>query len=144
MLNLQFIVVDSFGSSGTIESTLARKLTKKIFEESEHRVYLYKTVTDDDSTLRSHLQNECNGGKPPNMIPQPKFWTDPSHRIKAMIAPIFKLVSKMKYPLKCKNLDVLRLKKYTGCYFSQSRNKPLNEFIAGALALVEHLFNSHI
>jgi hypothetical protein len=136
-------VVNHFGSSGAMESTLALKLTKQIFEDSKHRVYLEEIVTDDDSTLRSHLQNEHKGGKLPDMIPQPKFLADPSHRIKVMISPIFKLVTKTKDPSKCKNLDALRLKKYTGCYFSQSRNKPLKEFISSALAPVEHLFNSH-
>ena len=78
------------------------------------------------------------------MIPQPKLLADLSHQIKVIIALIFKLITKTKDPSKCKNLDALRLNKYTGCYFSQSRNKPLNDFIAGALAPVEHLFNSHI
>ena len=135
--------VNHFGSSGAMESSLALKLTNEIYEQSRGTVHLGSIVTDDDSTLRSQLQNQVNGGKLIDQIPQPKFLADPSHRIKVMIAPIFKLVSNTKDPSKCKNLDALRLKKYIGCYIAQSRLKPLNEFVVGALAPVEHLFNSH-
>ena len=62
-------VVNHFESSGAMESTLVLKLTKEIFEDSKHGVFLKEIVTDDDSTLRSHLRNACKGGKLPNMIP---------------------------------------------------------------------------
>ena len=90
----------------------------------EHRVYLEEIVTDDDSTLRLHLQNACNGGKLLNIIPQPKFLADSSHGIKVMMSPMFKLVTKMKDPSKCKNIDALRLKNILGTISRKLETSP--------------------
>ena len=60
-----------------------------------------------------------------------------------MSKPAFSKVSNTKDPSKCKKVDALRLKKYIGCFISQSKNLPLKEFCSLAKAPVEHLFNCH-
>ena len=86
--------------------TIATKITYK------------KLVSDDESTMRSLLQHPSNHekGQLPEKIPQPLFLADPYHRIKLMSKPFFKIVANTKDPNKCKMIDVLRIKKYLGCY----------------------------
>ena len=112
-------MVNNFESSGAMKVSLALRLTKE----------LQAIVTDDHSTLRSHLRNV-------------RFLANPSHRIKVMLHPVFKLVIKNKDLTKRKTLDVLRLKKYIRCYFVQNRKKSLMDFMIGTPA-VKHLFNSY-
>ena len=76
-------------------------------------------------------------------FPQPVFLADPSHRIKVMSKPFFKMVTTTKDPNKCKMIDALRIKKYLGCFIYKNRNLPLGEFVNKANAPVEHLFNCH-
>ena len=137
--------VNSTGSSGAMESQVALELTIKVFNESNGRVYIEKIVSDDDSSMRAHLQNQSNDdkGKLPEEIPEPIFKADPSHRIKVMSGPIFKMVTKTKDPSKCKQVDALRVKKYTGCSIYKNKDLPIDEFIANAKAPIEHLFNDH-
>ena len=68
-------------------------------------VYLKKLVSDDDSTMRSLLQHKTVHDKDQLQedIPQPIFLCDPSHIIKIMAKPIFKMVSKTKDPAKMQN-----------------------------------------
>ena len=106
-------------------------------------VYVEEIVTDDDSTMRSHCKNKKNGGNLPDEIPQPIFLADPSHRIKVMCKPIFAMVSNNKDPDQCKLIDATRIKRYTGYYIRQNRNKSIDEFIRNARAPIEHLFNNH-
>ena len=99
-------------------------------------------MSDDDSTMSAHLRHESNGGKLPDRIPQTEFLANPSHRIKVMAKPLFKLAkSESKNPEKCKKIDALRLKKYIGCWIYQNRNLPIDEMMAKSSAPVEHLFN---
>ena len=100
-------------------------------------------MTDDDSTMRSHLRNIINGGKLPDDIIQPNFLADPSHRVKVMCKAIFAMVSDTKDPDKCKTVDATRIKRYTSYYIRQNRSGPLLDFVANAKAPIEHLFNDH-
>ena len=100
-------------------------------------------MTDDDSTMRSHLKNINKGGKLPNNILTPIFLADPSHRIKVMLKPIFAMVTDTKDPDKCKAVDAARIKRYASYYIRQNREKPLAEFVKNARAPIEHLFNDH-
>ena len=68
-------------------------------------------MTDDDSTMRSHLKNIKNDGKLPDHIIQPIFLADPSHRIKVMYKPIFGMVSNNKDPDQLKSVDYTRIKR---------------------------------
>ena len=77
------------------------------------------------------------------MILELTFKADPSHRVKVTSAPIFKMVTKTKDPNKCKQIDALQVKKYTGCCIYKNRDLPIDEFVAKAKAPVEHLFNDH-
>ena len=60
-----------------------------------------------------------------------------------MVKPIFNMVSNVKDPDRCKKIDPLRLRKYTGCYIAKHRHLSLNEFVRNAKAPVDHLFNDH-
>ena len=133
------------GSSGSMEAKLALELTKKLHIAKNERAYLKHMVSDDDSTMRSLLQHPCNHNKGllPLTIPQPVFLADPSHRIKVMSKPFFKMVTTTKDPSKCKMIDALRIKKYLGCFIYKNRTLPLEQFVKKANAPVEHLFNCH-
>ena len=137
--------VNNHSSSGAMESELALVLTEKVFRDSDGNVFVYYIVSDDDSSMRCHLQHELSDskGKLKEDIPEPDFGADPSHRIKVMSAPIFKMVTKTKDPYKCKQIDALRIKKCTGCCIYKNRGLPMQEFIANAKAPVEHLSNDH-
>ena len=100
------------GSSGSMEAKLALSLTEFLFDETQGCVYLNEIVSDDDSTMRLLLQHETSNDKDklPPYIPEPDFLADPSHRIKVMAKPFFKMVTKTKDPNKCKMIDALRIK----------------------------------
>ena len=131
------------GSSGAMEAAVALELCIQL-HDGEYDVYVEKIVSDDDSTMRAHLRHVSQGGKLPDRIPPPIFLADPSHRIKVMAKPLFKMAkSESKDPERCKKIDALRLKKYIGCWIYQNRNLPIEEFMAKTSAPVEHLFNCH-
>ena len=90
------------GGSGAIEAATALDLTMAVHDSMEGRVFIETIVSDDDSTMWSHLQHTSNGRKLVELIPQPEFLVDPSHRIKVMAAPIFSLVKDTKNPHKYK------------------------------------------
>ena len=131
------------GGSGAMEAGTALDMTVEVYNSMEGRVFIETIVSDDDSTMRSHLQHESNGGKLVETIPQPEFLADPSHRIKVMATPIFGLVKDTKNPHECKKIDAMRIKKYIGCYIYKNRNLPFDEFVNNARAPVEHLFDCH-
>ena len=81
------------GASGAMESSLALDLISNISLNSSNRIYVKDMVYDDDSTMRKHCQTKENGGKLPDGVAQPRFPADPSHRIKCMLKPIFKMVT---------------------------------------------------
>ena len=91
--------------SGAMESSLALTLTIGMFEKSKQKVCISKIVTNYDSTMQAHIKNLRNGGKIPDHIPQPEFLADPSHRVKVMVKPIFKLVSSVKDPIRLSKQD---------------------------------------
>ena len=95
--------------------------------------------------MRSLLKHKAvhPKGKLPYDVPQPVFLADPSHRIKVMAKPFFKMVVKSKDPTKAKTIDALRIKKYIGCFVYKNRHLPLVEFVQKSRAPIEHLFNCH-
>ena len=56
---------------------------------------------------------------------------------------IFGIVTTIKDPEKCKNVDTTRIKRYTSYYIRQNRTGPLLDFVANTKAPIEHLFNNH-
>ena len=131
------------GSSGSMEATLARTMVEEVSLLSKGKVAIGTMVTDDDSTLRRHCSSTENGGKLLAGVPEPIFLADPGHRVKVMVKPIFTMVTTTKNPDDIKNLDALRLKKYTSCYIMRHRTDDFESFLKNARAPVEHLFNSH-
>ena len=115
--------INSTGSSGAMESELVLKLTTKIFRESDGLVYVSYIVSNNDSTIQAHLQHKSSGpeSKLDDDIHQPSFYADLSRRIKEMSKPIFKMVTNTKDPYKCKQVDALHIKKYTGCAIYKTR-----------------------
>ena len=104
-----FCNIDHTKSSGPMEAALGLSLVREIHEFSDGKARVAYMVSDDDTTLRSHA-SIFNGGKLEELIEQPKFLTDPDHRIKVMISPTFKLVKKTKHSDWVKNINALRLK----------------------------------
>ena len=137
--------INHSGSSGSMEATVALDLTTEIYTNSKGKVHIKELVSDDDSTMRSLLKHQTNHdkGKLSCEIPQPIFLADPSHRIKVMCKPFFKMVSNTKDPSKCKTIDALRIKKYLGCWIYKNRLLPLDQFVQKSRAPIEHLFNCH-
>ena len=126
-----------------MDTAVAMDLIVAVYEKMDGRVYCDVLVSDDDSTMRSHLQHSENGGKLDNSTPQPDFLADPSHRIKVMATPIFKLVKDTKNPHECKKIDAMQVKTYIGCYIYQNRHLPSDEFVRRARDPIEHLSDCH-
>ena len=61
-----------------MEATVAIELSIDL-HDGDYGIFIDKIVSDDDSTMRSHLVHEEQGGKLPLHIPPPKFLADPSH-----------------------------------------------------------------
>ena len=77
------------GSSKSMKADCALTMIKRCYKE--HSVYFKHIVSDNDSTTRSLLKHEKNGGDLPSSIIQPIFLPDPGHRIKCMAKSIFAL-----------------------------------------------------
>ena len=73
--------INSHGSSGAMEAELALVLTEKVFTDNDGNVFVCYIVSDDDSTMRCHLQHESSSskGRLRDEIPEPEFCADPSH-----------------------------------------------------------------
>ena len=69
-----------------MESEVALQLTTKIFRDSDGLLYVAYIVSDDDSTMRAHLQHKSKEPKARlnDDIHEPSFCDDPSHRVKVM------------------------------------------------------------
>ena len=95
-----FCTVNHEGPSGSMEAKMALDLTVDLHAKFNGRIHLGKIVSDDDSTMRSLLKHKAvhPKGKLPCDVPQPVFLADPSHRIKVMAKPFFKMVVKSKDP----------------------------------------------
>ena len=132
--------INWIGASGAMEAGVALEMVTNLWKDYNGRLFIEYLVSDDDSSMRSHLRNVENDGKLPIDIPEPIFLADPSHRIKTMCTPIYKMITSTKDPKKCKKIDFLRVKKYTSCYIYQNRNAPLEDLVKRARAPIEHLF----
>ena len=126
-----------------MESILCHDLLTHLHDSTCGKINIGQLVTDDDSTLRQHCSSVENGGKLRTEINQPTFLADPSHRCKVMLKKIFGLVTATRKADEVKNIDALRLRKYTGCYITQNRNGDFDTFVKNARAPVEHLFSNH-
>ena len=132
------------GASGAMEAGVALELCIDLHESSGFDIFIETVCSDDDSTMRAHLQHAVNDGKLPDHIPTPKFLADPSHRVKVMSTPFFKMAQgETKDPMRCKKIDAMRLKKYIGCWIYQNNNLPIDQFMEKVKAPVEHLFDCH-
>ena len=91
-----------------MEAGVALKLCIDLHNSSGLDVYVESICSDDDSTMRAHLQHASNNGKLPDRIPTPNFLADPSHRIKVTASPFFKMAQgETKDPMRCKKIDVM-------------------------------------
>ena len=126
-----------------MESRLAVDLITRTHRDSKGNVIIGTIVSDDDTTLRSNCCNKSKGGLVDDIIPEPTFLADPSHRIKCMVKPIFRLVKKTKDPNSVKTIDALRLKKYLSCYIMQGRDQDFETFYNNRYAPLEYIFDNH-
>ena len=88
-----------------MEAGVALEMVTNFSNESGGRLFIEYLVSDDDSSLRSHLRHAENGGKLAANVPELSFLADPSHRIKTMCSPIYKMITDTKDPSKCKKID---------------------------------------
>ena len=90
-----------------MKAQVALELCVYLHDDSGYNIFVEYIVSDDDSTMRSHLQYDGKG-KLPTHVPIPTFLADPSHRVKVMSTPIFKLTQgETKDPRQCKKIDAL-------------------------------------
>ena len=61
------------GASGAMEAGVALELCIDLHDTSGFDIYIESVCSDDDSTMRAHLQHAKNNGKLPDHIPTPKF-----------------------------------------------------------------------
>ena len=98
-------VINWTGASGAMEAGVALEMVTEMCQNTDGRLYIELLVSDDDSSMRSHLRHFENDGKLPANVPEPSFLADPSHRIKTMCSPIYKMITGTKDPRKCKKID---------------------------------------
>ena len=112
MVKAHIFPINHSGYSGSMEAIVALDLTTEIHTNFKGKVYVRELVSDDDSIMISLLKHKTNHpkGKLSSDIPQPIFLADPSHRIKVICKPFFKIVSNTKDPSKCNTIDALQLK----------------------------------
>ena len=99
-----------------MESALAFKLIQELNNLHNGIVNATEIVTDNDPIMRAHCKHENRRGKLTHNIPEPIFRSNPSDFIKVVYKSIFAMVSNTKDPNRCKNIDAIRIKRYTTYY----------------------------
>ena len=93
------------------------------------------STADDDSTMKTLLKHEKNGkGKLLDQIPEPYWYSNPSHRVKCIAKPIYKLAYAPNGLSMVKAIDAICLKKHFGYFLKQSVNKEFKDMKLDAKA----------
>ena len=134
------------GSSKAMESDAALSLYESMFYDFKKKISLRSIVSDDDSTMRALLKHPRNHkrGKLNPEIPEPSWLADPSHRTKVVAKYIFALETLPKSKSTCTKIDAVRVKKYFGYMMKTNRDRTISEIKITPLAVIEHLFDSHV
>ena len=103
-------VINWVGASGAMEDGATLETVINLWNDSDDCLFIEYLVSDDNSSMRSHLKHIENGGKLLAGVPKPSFLADRSHRIKPMCSPVYKMISNTKDPNRCKKFDFLRVK----------------------------------
>ena len=83
-------------------------------------------------------------GKLDEEIPEPYFFSDPSHRVKAVAKHIFSVINKSRaQQCGCKKADALRIKKDWGYMIKKNRGETIEELSEASEVPLKHMFNSH-
>ena len=114
-------------------------------EEWKHGSYIKQIVCDDDTSVRSNVKHswreliregkmdqkewpktqknyrKTDYGQLPLHIPEPIFLADPTHCIKVFAKHLFKLVKAQ--GSQYGKIEVLRMKRYMGCWLKKNENK---------------------
>ena len=77
-------VINWKGASDAMEAGGALEMVTKMCENTDDRLHTKLLVSDDDSSMRSHLRHVENNGKLQTNVPEPGFLADPSHIIKTL------------------------------------------------------------
>ena len=101
-----------------------------ILELHALRVMVKFIVSDNDSTIRAHLQHVCtiNNGKLSLDVSQLSFLCDPSNPIKMIVTDIFALALQSKATSECKNIDAMRLTTYVGYMIGKTKILTFEQF----------------
>ena len=98
--------INWYGASRAVEATVVLELCIDLYD-SDYDIFIDKIISNDYSTMRSHLVHKDKGGKLPPP-PLPKFLDNHNHQIMLMSGPIFALAkSEGKNPVKCKKINAL-------------------------------------
>ena len=79
----------------------------------------------------------------PLHIPEPRFLSDPSHRIRILLRPAFLKSNGPVCVERPSKADCLWLKIYYGAWIKKTRNLSLTEFTESSKAPINHLFGCH-
>ena len=104
-----------------MKAGVALEMMKKLSENYKGRLFIEYIVSDDDSSMLSHLRHIDDGGKLPPNVPQPNFLTDPSHRIKTICSSIYKMITDTKDPSKCNKIDFISTKIHKLLYLPKQK-----------------------
>ena len=84
-----------------------------------------------------------HGGPLPRNIPEPKWFTDPTHRAKCVAGDFFEMTKGPISATRATTLDALRMKKYYSYFIRQNFKKDIEWLLEHAMAPLEHLFHDH-
>jgi hypothetical protein len=93
---------------------------------------------------KGKMQPRPDKGKLPAHVPEPMFVADPNHRRKGLTGELIKLdMSVVKVKQTMTRMDSTRIGK-NFCYMARSlKDRPPNEYVAVAKAVLEHHFENH-
>jgi hypothetical protein len=93
---------------------------------------------------KGQLQPRPDKGKLPAHVPEPKFVADPNHRRKLLSGELIKLdKSVVKVKLTMTRMDSTRISKNFSYMARTLKDRPSDEFVEAANAVLEHHFDNH-
>ena len=70
-----------------MEACIVLEICIDLHDNSGFSIHIEQIMSDDEVTMRAHIQHPEGGGKLPDHIYTPIFLADPSHCIKVMAGP---------------------------------------------------------
>ena len=138
------------GSSKGMESYCCLKGAVEINQQMNGTVHFSPIVGDDDSSMRKLVKHpnvsqrgKNHGGDLPENIAEPKFLSDPSHRIKTICGSIWSLAQKKKSESTVSSYVANRLSLYLKGSIRAHMNDEMSTLQRACKMSLEHLMNNH-